>query len=158
MRRFTRKYWAVFRVGLVLLWIRLLLRMKSLPLVLDCVNPRAIVGTTLDPAVIADLVYYVDRWLGLFPYNTKGNCFPRSLALYRFARRSGYAVTFFCGVRRESSGLDGHAWLMLDDQPFYESGQNWQRFTVTYSYPADHVGVGKHTPAIKPQGGRMLDR
>ena len=36
-----------------------------------------------------DLVYYVDRWLQLFPYNAKGNCFPRSLALYWFATTIG---------------------------------------------------------------------
>jgi hypothetical protein len=151
MRRFARKYWAVLRVGVVLSWIRLLLRMKSLPLVLDCVNPRAIAGAP-DPAVMEDLVYYVDRWLALFPYNAKGNCFPRSLTLYRFARRLGYAVMFHCGVRRESSGLDGHAWLTLDGQPFHESGQNWRRFTVTYSYPSDPAHAGTHIPVIRPQG------
>lgn len=148
MRRFVRKYWAVFRVGLVLSWIRLLLRMKSLPLVLDCVTPRAI-SRTPDAAVLEDLVYYVDRWLGLFPYNTKGNCFPRSLALYWFARRLGYSVIFHCGVRKEASSLDGHAWLTLGRQPFHEPGLNWQRFTVTYSYPPDPSDDGRPGPVIR---------
>lgn len=157
MRRFTRKYWAILRVGLVLSWIRLLLRMKSLPLVLDCMNSRTTSGTP-DAAVMEDLVYYVDRWLGMFPYNTKGNCFPRSLALYRFARRLGYGVMFHCGVRRESSGLDGHAWLTLDGQPFHESGPNWQRFTVTYSYPSDPEDHGKQEPVMRPQGDGIPSR
>lgn len=152
MRRLARKYWAVLRVGLVVSWVRLLLRMKSLPVVLDCVNPGTISGAP-DAAMMEDLVYYVDRWLGLFPYNAKGNCFPRSLALFRFARRLGYPVLFHCGVRRESSTLDGHAWLTLDRRPFHERGPNWQRFTVTYSYPPDPADHEKREPVLRPQGG-----
>jgi Transglutaminase-like superfamily len=147
MIRLAKKYWTVLRVGLVVLWVRLLLRVKSLPLVLDRLNPRSIMGRP-DEAVTEDLVYYVDRWLQLFPYNKKGNCFPRSLALYWFARRLGYPVLFHCGVRKEVSNLDGHAWLTLDHQPFHETGQQWQRFTVTFSYPQDPEG-GTQDSAIR---------
>ena len=76
MTRRMNKYWTVLRVGLVVSWIRLLLRRKSLPLVLDRLNPRSMTGRP-DEAVMGDLVSYVDRWLQLFPYNKKGNCFPR---------------------------------------------------------------------------------
>jgi Transglutaminase-like superfamily len=141
MLQLVEKYWTVLRVGLVVLWVRLSLRVKSLPLVLNGLNPRSMTGKP-DEAVIGDLVYYVDRWLQLFPYNKKGNCFLRSLALYWFARRLGYPVLFHCGVRKEDSNLDGHAWLTLDRQPFLEPGQHWQHFTVTFSYPAD-PGAGR---------------
>ena len=99
MTRFVKKYWTVLRVGLVVSWIRFSLRRKSLPLVLDRLSPRSMTGRP-DEAVMGDLVYYVDRWLILFPYSEKGNCFPRSLALYWFAWRSGYPVLFHCGVRK----------------------------------------------------------
>jgi hypothetical protein len=92
---------------------------------------------------MGNLVYYVDRWLELFPYNKKGNCFPRSLALYWFARRLGYPVRFQCGVRKDVSHLDGHAWLTLDRLPFHETGQHWQHYTVTFSYPPDPAAGGK---------------
>jgi hypothetical protein len=93
-----------------------------------------------DEAVMKALVGYVDYWLKLFPYNKRGNCFLRSLSLYRCARQLGYPVVFHCGVRRDATRLDGHAWLTLDSQAFYEPGPHWQRFTVTFSYPSDQVG------------------
>ena len=152
MIRFVKKYWTVLRAGLVVSWIRLLLRRKSLPLVLDRLSPRSMTGRP-DEAVMGDLAYYVDRWLTLFPYNKKGNCFPRSLALYWFAWRLGYPVLFHCGVRKEVSNLDGHAWLALDRQPFHETGQHWQCFTVTFSYPPDPA-AGTQDSAIRRQGNR----
>ncbi len=153
MIRFAKKYWAVLRAGLVVSWIRLLLRRKSFPLVLDRLNPRSTSGQP-DEAVMGELAYYVDRWLQLFPYNKKGNCFPRSLALYWFARRLGYPVLFHCGVRKESSNLDGHAWLTLDRLPFHETGQHWQRFTVTFSYPSDPAAGGRQESTIRRQNNK----
>ncbi|TKB91032.1 MAG: lasso peptide biosynthesis B2 protein [Nitrospira sp.] len=136
MMHYVKKYWTLVRVGLIVSWIRLLLRLKTLPLVLDWLSPRSMTGSP-DEGVMGDLVYYVDRWLQVFPYNTKGNCFPRSLALFWFARRLGYPVLFCCGVRKEGSSLDGHAWLVLNHQPFHESSQHCQLFAVTFSYPSD---------------------
>ena len=153
MIRLVKKYWTVLRVSLIVSWIRFLLRRKSLPLVLDLLSPRSMKGRP-DEAAMGDLVYYVDRWLQLFPYNKKGNCFPRSLALYWFARQLGYPVLFHCGVRKEDSNLDGHAWLTLDRQPFHETGQHWQCFTVTFSYPPDPAACGRQDSAIGPQKNR----
>jgi len=153
MIRTVKKYWTVLRVGLVVSWIRLLLRRKSLPLVLDRLNPRSMTGRP-DEAVMGDLANYVDRWLQLFPYNKKGNCFPRSLALYWFARRLGYPVLFQCGLRKEDLNLDGHAWLTLDRQPFHETGQPSQCFIVFFSYPQDPAAGGRQDSAIRRQGNR----
>jgi hypothetical protein len=79
MIRLVNKYSIVLRAGLVLLWVRLLLRVKSLPLVLDRLNPRSMTGRP-DEAVMGDLVYYVDRWLQLFPI-TKKEILPTVVAL-----------------------------------------------------------------------------
>lgn len=142
MIRIVKKCWILLCVGIVVLWVRLLLRVKSLPLVLDRVTPHSI-SRKPDEAMMEDLAYYVDRWLKLFPYNRKGNCFPRSLALYWFARRLGYPVRFQCGVRKDASHLDGHAWLTLDRLPFHETGRHWQLYTVTFSYPPDSGAGGR---------------
>lgn len=133
MRRLIRKYWKIFRIGILVLEIRLLLKFMSLPRVLSMLEPLSV--KPCDEEGTEDSLYYIDRWLGLFPYNPKGNCFPRSLALYRIARRAGYPVAFHCGVRKEGGKLDGHAWLMLDDRPFHEPSGYWRAFTVTFSYP-----------------------
>lgn len=139
------KYWNVLRTGLLVLWVRLLLHLTSLPGVLATLSSGAKMGSP-DEAEMKKMAYYVDRWLGLFPYNQKGNCFPRSLALYRLARRRGYPVRFHCGVRKEVSGLEGHAWLTLESQTFHEPGTLWRDFTVTFSYPPppglQNVGLG----------------
>jgi len=143
--RHVKKYWTVLRVGLVVSWIRLLLRRHSLPLVLAQLDSPWTPGR-YNEAAMEDFVYYVDRWLQLFPYNKKGNCFPRSLAIYWFARRGGYPVRFECGVRKEISNLNGHAWLMLHDQPFHEVGHQWKSFTVTFSHPASGKAMSLKLP------------
>ena len=153
MFQLVKKYWTVLHVGLVVLWVRFLLRVESLPLVLDRLNSRSMIGTP-NEVVMGDLVYYVDRWLQLFPYNKRGNCFPRSLALYWFARRLEYPVLFHCGVRKEVLSLDGHAWLTLDRHPFYEVGQHWQRFTVTFSYPQDSASGGRPDATVQHRRNR----
>lgn len=88
---------------------------------------------------MGDTVYYVDRWLALFPYNPKGNCFPRALTLFLFARRAGLPVQFNCGVMKVHQQLEGHAWLTLDGHEFLEPSSFWQAFTVTLSFPPPPV-------------------
>ncbi len=140
------KYWMVFRAGYVVLSVRILLQLSSLPQVLQRLSPCS-VARKPDEAVMKALVGYVDYWLKLFPYNERGNCFPRSLSLYRCARQLGYPVVFHCGIRRDVTRLDGHAWLTLDSRAFYEPGPHWQRFIVTFSYPSDQVGGVNQTSA-----------
>ncbi len=151
-----RKYWTILRVGLVVLRIRLALRFQTLPKMLEHIGPLSI-HTEPDEAGMKILTSYVDRWLRLFPYNKKGNCFPRALALYRFARERGYPVRFHCGVRREAAGLDGHAWLTLDSETFHEPGTHWRYFTVTFSYPPDLTKLVSQDSAIQPHSFRMME-
>jgi hypothetical protein len=79
-------------------------------------------------------VHYIARWLALFPYNPKGSCFPRALALNCFARRYGFAVQFQCGVMMVDQHLEGHAWVMLDGREFFEPSSYWRSFTVTVRF------------------------
>jgi hypothetical protein len=147
MVRFAKKYWLVFRVALVLLKIRLALRLLSLPRVLTSLSPVGVTKVSNEGAM-DDLVYYIDRWLEILPYNRKGNCFPRSLTLYWFARRSGYPVRFHCGIRKEASKLDGHAGLTLEGRPFHE--------TVTFSYPSDLAVDRAQGETTHSQGSRIM--
>ncbi|MBL8037295.1 MAG: lasso peptide biosynthesis B2 protein [Nitrospira sp.] len=132
------KYRSVLQTGLLVLWVRLLLHLTSLPVVLNQLSRGSRMGNP-DDAEMKKMAYYVDRWLRLFPYNQEGNCFPRSLALYRLARRRGFPVRFHCGVKKGVSGLEGHAWLTLESKTVYEPGAFWRDFTVTFSYPPDSV-------------------
>lgn len=155
MVRFAKKYWSVLRIALVLVKIRLALRFWSLPRILGTLSLVRATGVC-NEAAMDDLVYYIDRWLEILPYNRKGNCFPRSLALYWFARRSGYPVRFHCGIKKEASKLDGHAWLTLEGRPFHETSQQWQRFTVTFSYPSDPAVDRAQGKTAHSQGSRIM--
>lgn len=132
-----RKYWRIGQSGLVLGLVRGLARLAPLPKVLAWLHhdPTSAAVAAPDRAALEDLTYYTDRWLAIFPANAKGNCFPRSLALYWFARRLGFPVGFHCGIQRNGQSLDGHAWLSLNGTAFLEATRQWEGFAVTYSYP-----------------------
>jgi hypothetical protein len=130
----TIKYVTILYAGLIVLWVRALLMVKTLPQALTIMT-APIKRRGRRPGSFEDVVYYVDRWLSMFPYNAKGNCYPRSLALYWLARRAGHSVQFCCGVRKVEGRLDGHAWLMLNGHPFHEPTLHWKEFTVTFGFP-----------------------
>lgn len=129
-----RKYHLIVGTGLLIIAIRVALRITSLPRLLDLLHAGEGARTHNRPT-LEDVAYYVNRWLALFPYNKKGNCFPRALSLYRYARQYGLPVEFYCGVRKSGTNLDGHAWLMLSAEPFMEPTQHWKTFAVTFSFP-----------------------
>ena len=149
-----KKYWTVLHIGGVVLWVRLSLLLHSLPVILEQLHHRASTRDR-DDATMKALVGYVDRWLQLFPYNKRGNCYPRSLVLYQLARQLGYPVVFHCGVQKEAVSLNGHAWLTLGSNAFYEPGMHWQRFTVTFSFPPDPTR-GLNIPLLSKTGSRCI--
>ena len=83
------------------------------------------------------MTYYTDRMLNMFPYHKKGNCLPRTCMLYRLALEYGFPVKFHCGVRKEDSGLSGHAWLTMNGQTFLESTQQSFGMLETFCYPKE---------------------
>lgn len=130
----VRKYRLIVGTGLVVLGVRMALRFVSLRRLLAWLACRPGSGGE-GQVVMGDTVYYVDRWLALFPYNPKGNCFPRALTLFFFARRAGLRVQFNCGVMKVCQQLEGHAWLTLDGHEFFEPSSYWQAFNVTLIFP-----------------------
>lgn len=155
MIRPLSKYWTIAGVGLLLCTVRLLLRWSSLPQVLALLD-RSADAARYDVLTLERRIYYVDRWLELFPYNTKGNCFPRALALYWLARRVGRPVRFYCGIKREDSKLDGHAWLTLDQEPFHELSEQWRQYTVTFSFPELVAGQDEMKSRPSPEGSARV--
>jgi hypothetical protein len=63
-------------------------------------------------------------------------CLVRSLALLAPAHACGFPVRLAVGVRRAASGIESHAWLVLDGAPFLESHERTATFeTVTVLPP-----------------------
>ena len=119
-----------------MVWIRLALKLVKLTSLLTWLQPATCSGGK-DEKYIAKMAGYIDRLLGIFPANPKGNCLPRSLILFRIARLEGLPVVFHCGVRRSELGLDGHAWLTLLEQPFLENTRQHETMVKTVSFPAE---------------------
>ncbi len=129
-----KKYWLISHVFLLLLVVRMTMSWMRLPSLLGWLDIiRA--ARSKELGQLQHVAYYTDRFLTLFPANERGNCLPRSLVLYGFAKRYGFPVRFHCGVRWVGQELTGHAWLSLESKAFLESNQQWKHFEVTYSFP-----------------------
>jgi hypothetical protein len=92
----------------------------------------------ISPDQIRQLADAVAAWHLFSPL---GICLRRSLLRYHFLWEAGVPVRIVFGARfkdaNEGGGLGGHAWLTLDDIPYYENPANYQGFTVMYTYPVD---------------------
>lgn len=66
-----------------------------------------------------------------------GGCVIRSLAIYSGLRRQGWPVEFVSGVRRDTDGLIGHAWVELEGEvlPELHEWQNPRTYRVNFRYP-----------------------
>lgn len=126
-----------FRITILMIFIRFGLRWLPLPKLLNLLTPSRS-SRTKNLQIIQRAASYTDLILRWFPYNTKGNCLPRSLILFVFATRYGYPVKFHCGIRRGETGLDGHAWLTFNGEVFLESTRQSMGMVETYSYPHTH--------------------
>jgi len=69
----VRKYRLIVLTGLMVLGIRIASCLVSLWQLLGWLSGGGSL-VTLDHQAMADVAYYVDRWLALFPYHSKGNC------------------------------------------------------------------------------------
>jgi hypothetical protein len=66
-----------------------------------------------------------------------GRCLQQALAVYTALRRQGWDVTFVCGVRRDATGLVGHAWVEEHGQGLAElAGRErvWE-YVANFRYP-----------------------
>jgi Transglutaminase-like superfamily len=66
-----------------------------------------------------------------------GNCLDRSLVLYRFLSRSEPGTRLVLGMRRGSSELEGHAWVIAGDRAFGESAASGGDFVTLATFAAD---------------------
>jgi hypothetical protein len=66
-----------------------------------------------------------------------GNCLDRSLVLYRFLSRSEPRTRLVLGMRRGSSELEGHAWVISGDRAFGETPASGDEFMTLATFAAD---------------------
>ena len=117
---------------------------RRLPAVLEAPLPQAMAELTPETGAdgtppeatlrrLADLAALLER------HSPLGICLRRSLLRYHFLRRAGIPLVVHFGARFAEKAtrrdVAGHAWVTLDEEPYYEAGDNWQGFTVIYRWP-----------------------
>ena len=121
------------RVAATVVAVKLGLRWVALPRLMRWLTPGRPLRV-VDPALLEPEIRYTNATLARLPGGGRSACLPRSLALYRLARRRGFAARVHCGVRRNGGGLIGHAWLTVDGVPLLpsEEAAGW---VETYTFP-----------------------
>ena len=111
-------------------------RHRDMPALLDALTAPVGPGPC-SPGTRMAVVQGVTRALRMIPRNTRGDCLLRALTLFVALRRVGCPVRFVSGVRRETSGVVGHAWVELDGRVLAELSEpdNRNSYAVVYEYP-----------------------
>lgn len=133
--------WLSVRAAIVLAALPLALRYLTVARVVRLLTPHR-QGTTQRPALLWRSTHAVDWLASKRPFRFWGYCLRRSLLLYFVATRTGYPVSVVVGVRREGSGVTGHAWLELNGCPVLEPGDHPE-----YSFVVMERLPGNGTPA-----------
>lgn len=111
---------------------------RPLPEALSSITPQASHAKRLilDKSLLrnlSDLAALLDR------HSPLGLCLRRSLARYHFLRRAGLPVVLHFGAKfvdgKPDRAITGHAWLTLNDAPYFEADEDWRGFTVMMRWP-----------------------
>ena len=73
-----------------------------------------------------------------------GNCLDRSLVLYRYLSRDEPGTRLVLGMRRGSSELEGHAWVIAGDRTIGETPANGGGFVPLATFAADGRRLEAH--------------
>ncbi|RMG89001.1 MAG: hypothetical protein D6706_22170 [Chloroflexi bacterium] len=109
---------------------------NSIPEAMSMVTPhekRPFLPDETTTRHLADLAAVLERKSPL------GLCLRRSLVRYHYLRQLGLPLILRFGAKlthaNQQPSLTGHAWLTLNNRPYFEPEENWREFTVTLSWP-----------------------
>lgn len=145
------EYWFAAHVCVRLCWVSILLRVRTLPELLEQLTLRERhrdrrTRPTLDRAVqIIVRVCHLRLFRGrLFPRT----CLRQALTLYDMLTYLGYAVTIHFGITKCGEQLRGHSWVTLEGKPIAENGNPGASHQILYSYPSSQPGSAQDVPEI----------
>jgi hypothetical protein len=131
--------WLAARVGAWLWTLPVVLRLRTLPSLLEslpCAAKLPKAGRALEPGRTAEIVARVCGLpffrLPIFPRA----CLRRALALYYVLAKDGYPIEIHIGVRKDGRDLHAHSWVALDGKALRERNPE-KDFRTIYSYRAD---------------------
>jgi hypothetical protein len=127
--------WFLTRVAALCTCLPALLRLLPLPRLLHLLDPTHPESPTTSMGPLRHQVWLVH---GLLNHN-RGilghSCLRRSLVLFRSLRRVGYPVAIVFGISHGDGGLEGHAWLELENHPVAEPKGKVDSFRAIYRFP-----------------------
>jgi hypothetical protein len=129
----TRDIAFIARAGSFAVALPPLLRLVSIPRLARWMAGRPLQADGIPTP--ARMVRLTDRVLSYGRGPFAPNCAVRSLILFRYLRRRGEAATVCFGVRRSDEGLDGHAWVCIDEHPWAEMRDPRSRYRLTFRFP-----------------------
>jgi len=97
-----------------------------------------------DPQLERAVVKAVERTYRL---RKGGICLDRSLTLYRLLTRAGASPELNIGFTRRNSEIVGHAWVMLDGTPIFDSPDSVWEFDHLVAFGRDGLPLKDEPPA-----------
>ena len=121
------------RMALWVVLVSVLARLMPLPVAHRLVSTRVRRPRRPSADVPARLARTVDRLLRLDVFMYRRSCWRRALVLHRFLALHGIDSRVNFGLKKTNGGLQGHAWLERDGQPFLEDDAG--AYVLTFSLP-----------------------
>lgn len=119
-----------------LLWLPVMLRLYSVPILLNRLAERKKhIKTT--PMELREVIGIATRVCNLKAFRSQlfpKLCLRQSLALYRTLCQMGYAVEIHFGVMKDGRNFHGHSWVTMQGEPVADTARS-DIFKIVYSYP-----------------------
>ena len=104
-----------------------------------------------DAGRIAELV----QWLYRGPARGRGDtCLERSLLAYRYLSDAGVAPRLVVGISKPGSSVIGHAWVVVNGEPLFESAADVDAYASFFSF--GQRGTLLAAPSDNPRTGKAL--
>jgi len=130
------------RAAAVLLASPVLLKRYDIQKTVDFLTPRRRVKPKKQLSH-ERVIYLCQRVLnGFARVAFRSNCLKRSLTMYHCLKRHGAAVDIHFGVKMGDEELQGHCWLMVDNQLVGDSEEMVGQFAPMFSLPHSETTNG----------------
>lgn len=127
-------------LGLILQTFRLVqyyrraIHRRPLPEIIDRIKQAGSGASMHTPAPheyeMLDKVSRAADFLLLRVIHTERPCLPRSLTLLHWCSQHGIKASIAVGVKKSQQLLEGHSWVLIEDQPYREDLQHLAEYTI----------------------------
>jgi len=115
-----------------LLIIKALLAWFSLPQILKVLEPKRKINP--DNQEVDSIIKFTN-FIIFHLFRSPNPCLLRSLFLFRYLKMMGKDIKIVLGVKPEGGKLKGHAWLIVDGNPFPDLNNPAEEYGETLIYP-----------------------